>query len=273
MPSACSSGASHRSRRGPGARAAAAADRSPSRAPPPRPPRSRGPPSRIASRRALAARSPPALSSASSQSAAIETASRTPGALARPGRRRVEHEPRRVVLPAAEGAEVDAGARGRLGGDDPASSSPSARRARRAASAMRLSSSSGAPREPSIDSAAWSGADRAERRARPLRAARADLRPLRRAALVRPGPALAALPRLADRGRARGHRARRRDRHGRGRASSSCGSTGCAVVGVDQSPEMLAEARRRALGAATRVQLVEARAEAAARSRTRPSTG
>ena len=37
----------------------------------------------------------------------------------------------------------------------------------------------------------------------PLRAARPGLRPLGRRALVRPGPALAALPRLADRGRAR----------------------------------------------------------------------
>ena len=35
---------------------------------------------------------------------------------------------------------------------------------------------------------------------------------------------------------------------------------GCSVVGVDQSPEMLAEARRR-LGAASRVRLVEATAE------------
>ena len=44
------------------------------------------------------------------------------------------------------------------------------------------------------------------------------LRPLRVAALVRAGPALAALPRLAHRRRARRPRARRRDRHRRGRA-------------------------------------------------------
>ena len=50
-----------------------------------------------------------------------------------------------------------------------------------------------------------------------LRTARADLRPLRAAALVRPGSALAALPRLAHRGRARRPRPRRRDGDGRGR--------------------------------------------------------
>ena len=91
-----------------------------------------------------------------------------------------------------------------------------------------------------------------------LRAARADLRPHRRAALLRAGPALARLPRLADRGRHR-RAASSTSRPGPGPSpASSAAATAARVVGLDQSPEMLAEARRR-LG--DEVELVEGEAD------------
>ena len=96
-----------------------------------------------------------------------------------------------------------------------------------------------------------------------LRAARPDLRPLRAAALVRTGPALAALPRLADRGRRRGHACSTSPPARAPSRSSSSAATGCSVVGLDQSPEMLAAARAesRALAATSGLRLVEGRAE------------
>ena len=106
----------------------------------------------------------------------------------------------------------------------------------------------------SINSARGRGRLRADA----VRPARADVRPLCGAAVLRPGSALAPLPRLAHRRRAPARRCStsRRER-ARSRASSSR-RTGCTVVGLDQSPEMLAEARRRAPAGVT---LVEGRAE------------
>ena len=78
-----------------------------------------------------------------------------------------------------------------------------------------------------------------------VRPARADVRPLRPAALLRPGPALAPLPRLAHPGRPR---ATPSSTSRPARAPSRLElvrQTGCSVVGLDQSPEMLAVARRR----------------------------
>ena len=110
------------------------------------------------------------------------------------------------------------------------------------------------------------------RRARALRPARADLRPIRAPPLVRPGSALAPLPRLARRGRPRATRVldvatgRARSR------SSSRARNGCTVVGLDQSAEMLA-----AGAAIARAGLAEASGSSRARpsscrSRTRRST-
>ena len=82
----------------------------------------------------------------------------------------------------------------------------------------RWASSTRWPPEARSSSPSSAGLDSARGRADAVRAARAELRPLRVAALVRAGPALAAVPRLADRGGARRPRARRRDRDGRGRA-------------------------------------------------------
>src|SRR5205814_5391341 len=66
-------------------------------------------------------------------------------------------------------------------------------------------------------------------RTRAVRAARPDLRPLRAPALVRPGPALAPLPRLPVAGRARRDGARRRLQDGRSRAGArpADGLLGC----------------------------------------------
>ena len=91
-----------------------------------------------------------------------------------------------------------------------------------------------------------------------VRAARPELRPLRAPALLRAGPRLAPVPRLACAARPGGHRARPGHRH-RPVALELVRQKGCSVVGVDQSPEMLAEARRR-IGT-DRVRLVEASAE------------
>src|SRR5439155_7747667 len=118
-------------------------------------------------------------------------------------RRRVgaEDEPARL-LAVAVGAEVDARACRRLGRDDP----------RELFSVAAIGHRDlGDPPQllvqrhfASLDSRNR-GRDPLRTRARALRAARADLRPLRAPALARPGSALAAVPRLAAPGRTGGH--------------------------------------------------------------------
>ena len=88
---------------------------------------------------------------------------------------------------------------------------------KRAAAAAARSRSSSSATAASIDSARGRPLRAEPRGARALRAARPDVRPLEPPALARAGSALAALPRLAGRGRAGRHGARRGDRDGGGR--------------------------------------------------------
>ena len=81
-----------------------------------------------------------------------------------------------------------------------------------------------------------------------VRAARSDLRPLRVTALLRAGSALAALPRLADRGRAGRPRPRCRDRHRSGRARASSGRRAAPSSASTRAPRC--SPRRRAEPAA-----------------------
>ena len=144
-----------------------------------------------------------------------------------------------------EGTEVDALAD--LRSEDPGE--PLAGAACRPASRRCVPAPPPAP-PPSIDSAPWPSPTRPQAR-RPVRPARPDLRPLRGAALVRAGPALAAVSRLADRGRAGRPRARRRDRHRRGRARARPAERLRGRRASTRAPEMLADGAARASTAAS----------------------
>ena len=206
---------------------------------------------------------PPALSSASSQSPTIETASRTSGAVAERAPCAVEGEPGHAIARRVR-AQVDAPAtRPARRPRCPASSSPCSTNAP-AASATAPSSSS---RANAARILTWAVLGTARnRRARALFAPLGPTRTtaMRRPAQLRPGSSLAPLPRLAY--RARGpqdvvldvatRNGRRRDR---ARAP-------LRLHGRRRRPEPRDARRRparasRAPGSATRIDLVEGRAE------------
>ena len=157
-------------------------------------------------------------------------------------RRRVAH----VVAPVddrrrrrrARASGGSSSARTQRGSD--AARSPARLRARRRPCRARPRRRRSAPgrRRSAIESSAYGCEDA-------VRAARPALRPLRRAALVRPGPALAALPRLAHRRRADRHRARRRHRDGARSRSSSCARRTATSSASTRAPEMLDDGPRR----------------------------
>ena len=126
----------------------------------------------------------------------------------------------------------------------PASARAAASRAARSRSSARLIAAT---------IRAHVGADRP--RARAVRTARTDLRPGRRGALARPGPALAPLPRLAP---AAGRRPRARRGDGNGPRG---GGAPAARLPRDRARPEPADARGRARRLAGRAELVEASAE------------